>query len=75
MEKAIISNIPNQKLGTDIPNKAKVIAAWSVGVFRFIAAITPAGMAIMNETTIAATVNNNVAGKRSKIRFVFGCSK
>ena len=59
--------IESQKFGTACPTSATVIVSRSIGLPRWVALSTPSGIASTIATTIAVTVNWNVAGSRSAI--------
>ena len=65
-EKTRISTSPSQKPGTARPNKAITLPALSQPLFTLTAEISPAGMPISNEISVAANPSSNEFGRRRK---------
>ena len=58
--------MPSQKLGNEMPSRAKMRPAKSINELRRVAARMPSGKAISSETTMLEAVSRIVAGRWSR---------
>ena len=61
-ENTIISIMPSQKFGTEIPNKETVVAKWSKIEYCLVAAKIPNGTPIHSATSMLSAASSAVVG-------------
>ena len=63
----MMSIMPSQKFGTEMPNRETVVARWSKMEYCFVAANIPSGTPIHSATTMLSSASSAVVGNRSRI--------